>query len=432
MSQKNTAGRRDDLSRREFLQAAAATTAGLALLAAGAVRAAQSKPADELRIAIVGVGAHGRVLVNSCLKTAAVRFKAVCDIWPYNLQYASRLLKKYDQPVNAYADYQDMLDKEKDLDAVLIATPDWVHAEQTIACLKAGKHVYCEKEMATNAADARKVVLAARESGRRLQIGRQHRSNSRYHAALDYIDGKKALGRITHVCGQWHGHKRFDYGWPKGQELDEPALRKYGYDTMERLRNWRWFQKFSAGEIANLGSHQIDVFNWFLHARPLAVYAAGGLDYYDKYEWYDNVSAVYEWQYQWEGKTKTVRGCYRILNTTETGGFLETFVGDEGTLTISELPDVGGLTREVGSPEAEWEKNLQPIRERTYPPIPAPTPPKPPHTQHLENFFEAIRGKAKLNCPPEVAFETAVSVFRANESMKEGKRLTFTPEDFKV
>jgi predicted dehydrogenase len=425
-------------TRREMLRMSAAAAAGALIPAAFPAIAAgpattSAIPGDTLNLAILGAGAHGRSLINCAVKMPGIRFKAVCDIWPYNLQYAARLLKKYDHLVNTYADYQDLLEKEKDLDAVIVATPDWVHAEQALTCLKAGRHVYLEKEMATTVEDARKVVQAARQSGKCVQVGRQHRSNVRYHAALDYIDGKKALGRITHVCGQWHGHKRYDFDWPKGQELDAAALKKYGYDTMERLRNWRWYTRFSAGEVVNLGSHQIDVLNWFLHARPVSVYAGGGLDYYQKHEWYDNLSAIYEWQYQWQGKTHTVRGDYRILNTTEVGGIFETFVGDEGTLTISELADVGGITREPGSPEAEWEKSLQSVKDRTYPPIPAPPgPARSTHAMHLENFLDAVRGRAKLTCPPEVAFPTTVSALKANDSMKEGKRLTFAEEDFRI
>ena len=82
------------------------------------------------------------------LRIPGLRFRAVCDIWKeYNQKRAVNLLRKYKFEVNGYEDYREMLDKEKDLDAVVISTPDFWHAPQTVDCLRAGKHVYCEKEM---------------------------------------------------------------------------------------------------------------------------------------------------------------------------------------------------------------------------------------------------------------------------------------------
>ena len=423
------------LTRRRFLREAAGAGAAAAL--APAVTAAGAGADDDVQVAIIGAGEHGRQLIGWCLKIPGVRFRAVCDIWSFSQRYASRFLKRYDQPVNVYADYREMLAKEKDLAAVIVATPDWVHAEQSVACLKAGLHVYCEKEMSNTPAGCRQMAAAAAATGKLLQVGRQHRSNGRYHEALRMIDAMGAIGRITHVSGQWHGHKRATIGWPEKYAIDAAVLKTYGYDTMERFRNWRWFEKFSGGPVANLGSHQIDVFNWFLRAVPKAVYASGGLDCYGQYEWYDNLNCVYEWDYARQGRTTTVRGAYEILNTTEHGGFFEAFTGTEGVLTISELSAIGGIWREAHAPPAEWEKDLPPAKSpavggRSYGPIPPPAGAQPPHWYHLKNFFDAIRGKAKLTCPAEVGYRTAVAALRANDSLKVGARLTFKPEDFAV
>ncbi|MBM4047077.1 MAG: twin-arginine translocation signal domain-containing protein, partial [Planctomycetes bacterium] len=168
-----------DVTRRDFLRSAAATGAGLVLTRAALAQEAAPKPAD-LNVAVIGTGSQGRILMDACLKIPGIRFKAVCDIWPYSQKYASGILKAYNQEANVYEDYRDMLAKEKDLQAVVIATPDFVHAEQTIACLKAGIHVYCEKEMSNDLAQAKQMVLTARQAGKQLQIGHQRRSNPRY------------------------------------------------------------------------------------------------------------------------------------------------------------------------------------------------------------------------------------------------------------
>ncbi len=435
-----------NLTRRDVLRAAGAAAAVAAAPHVLRGAAPATAPAlaggageDAIDVAIIGAGDHGRHLISHCVKIPGVRLAAVCDIWPYARNYASRLLQKYKHPARPYVDYREMLGAEKGLHAAVVATPDWMHAEQTIACLKAGLHVYCEKEMAITVEDCRRVAATARETGKLLQVGRQHRSNARYQAALELIDKQKALGRLTGAGGQWHGHTRAPQPWPAEGVCDEGTLRKYGYDTMERLRGWRWLEKYSAGEMAGLGSHQVDVFNWFLGSPPKAVYASGGLDYYGQYELYDNIRCVLEWDYAWLGRTTTVRAAYDINTTTEVGGFFETFTGTEGTLTISEIDARGGLLRDRQTPVAEWEKALVPVKTvdvaaRAYGPLGdgEGDAARPVYWRHLKNFFDAIRGKAKLTCPAEVGLTAAVTVLRAIESMKTGKRIELKPEDFRV
>ena len=114
------------------------------------VAAAVTAPADlqEINIALLGAGAQGQVLTDAMLRIPGLRFRAVCDVWTeYNQKRVVNSLKRFKHEVNGYEDYREMLDKEKELDAVVIATPDFWHAQHAIDCLKAGKHVYCEKEM---------------------------------------------------------------------------------------------------------------------------------------------------------------------------------------------------------------------------------------------------------------------------------------------
>jgi len=402
--------------------------------AAPVVAAAGNVPV--LNVAIIGAGDHGRQLVSQCMKLPGLRFRAVCDIWDYSRNYAARQLRKYKHAVNEYVDYRDMLAREKGLDAVIIASPDGFHAEQAIACLAAGAGVYLEKEMALTIADCRRVVQAAKTAGKCLQVGRQHRSNLRYIRALEYIDDKKALGRITHAAAQWHGHRRDKVTWPEKLTIDKARLAAYGFESMEQFCNWRFFAKFAPGEIASLGSHQIDVFNWFLHALPTSVYASGGRDYYDYYELYDNISGIYEWDYDWAGRKTRVRGTCEINNTTEMGGFFETFTGTEGELQISEIATRGGLWRDVSAALAPWEEQLKAkaAREygaRAYGPIAAEDS-QSVYWHHLRNFFNAVRGTEKLTCPGEAGFAAAVACLKANEAMKLGKRLELSAEDYRV
>src|SRR4029078_5476626 len=138
------------------------------------VAAAAEAPAGQqvINVALLGAGAQGQVLTDSMLRITGLRVRAVCDICAeYNKKRVVNSLKKFKHEPNAYEDYREMLDKEKELDAVVIATPHSWHAPPAADCLKAGKHVYCEKEMSTTLEGARSMVAAQRQTGKLLQIG---------------------------------------------------------------------------------------------------------------------------------------------------------------------------------------------------------------------------------------------------------------------
>jgi predicted dehydrogenase len=356
-----------------------------------------------------------------------------------------------------------MLDKEKDLDAVIIATPDFWHTEHTEACLEAGLHVYCETAMSNTIEGARKMVEAARRTGKLLQIGCQRRSNPRYiHCYEKLLKNNKVLGRITAVSGQWNRIVRGPMGWPQRAALDQPTLERYGYESMAQFRNWRWYRGLGGGPVVDLGSHQVDIFNWFLKANPGSVIASGRTSYLDKYthQWYDTVMVVYEY----ETNSGPVSAYYQILSHNRNEGYSEKFMGDRGTLTISQADYLTKIDPELMNSEyKEWawyvkegrlrgpEEIMQGIDELTIPQLIklltiAETPPgrrlhdlslpvkmnKPYHQPHLENFFDAIAGKAALNCPAEVGYKTAVAVLKVNEVIQAGRKLEFRPDEFVV
>jgi predicted dehydrogenase len=459
MSERNT---NRGIDRRSFLRSAAAVGAPIlsgVLSPAVLGQAGGSKKEDDIiNVALLGVGEQGDVLMNSCRNIPGVRFKAVCDVWEaWNLKRMSNKLKKYKIEHNTYTDYKEMLDKEKGLQAVIIATPDFWHAEQTVDCLKAGLHVYCEKEMSNTLEGAKKMVQAVKETGKLLQIGHQRRSNPRYlHCYDKLIKDAKLLGRLTTINGQWNRSKVAceDLLWPKGTDIDEATLQKYGFKSMQQFRNWRWYKGLGGGPIIDLGSHQIDIYSWFLEANPKSVMASGGTDYWKGREWYDNAMAIYEY----ETKQGIVRAFYQTITTNTGNGYFELFMGDEGTLLISESSGRGDVYREKWLPDDHWDKWVKAgylkappeekkeekpaagaeaavdVRESPKPPrfdLPV-TMNKPYHQPHLENFFDAIRGKAKLTCPAEVGYETTVTVLKVNEAIEAGKKLEFKPEDFKV
>ncbi|MDR1010899.1 MAG: Gfo/Idh/MocA family oxidoreductase [Opitutaceae bacterium] len=445
----HTPGSTPLFSRRKFLATGALATAGLVLsrTAPFAIAQAGRSPNSELNIALVGLGAQGRILLEAMLNIPGLKFRAVCDIWKYALQYGQNKLKKAGHDVRAYADIEDMLAKEKDLDAAIIATPDFWHSPHTVLCHKAGLHVYCEKMMSNTVEGARAMVKAMQASGKLLQIGHQRRSNPRYlHVYNNLIRTAKLQGKFVGANAQWNRAVTDDLGFPKAYAIDTATLQKYGFKDMHQFRNWRWFRDLSGGPISDLGAHQIDVFAWFLGVNPTAVFATGGVDYYKQHEWYDNVMCVYEFPLP----TGTARTFYQVQTATSSGGgYFENFMGDEGSITISENPKLTKVYREDRAPEWEqWVKKNY-LRKTVAPPEPdtksvidiretkalaAYDVPivlnKPIHQPHLENFFSAVRGAAKLTCGGEHAFESEVPIYRVNDSVAAGQRLEFKPGDF--
>ena len=460
------------INRRNFLHSTAAAGAGLAFSQGAFGRINGGKKPDEINVALLGAGEQGKVLMEACRKIPGIRFRAVCDIWPYNRKWVSGRLRAYRHEHNAYVDYKEMLDREKDLDAVIIATPDFWHADHTVDCLNAGLHVYCEKEMSNTLDGARKMVQAAKETGRLLQIGHQRRSNPRYvFSRENIIDGAKLLGQIAAVHGQWNRSPAPSRIVPKGKGIDTETLARYGYKSMEQFRNWRWYKGLGGGPIVDLGSHQIDIYNWFLGTNPKSVMASGRTNFYDKktHEWYDTVMAIFEY----ETAQGNVTAFYQTISSSGSGGYFENFMGSEGSLVISESGNRCEIYRDTKT-APEWDEwveagllhkqcecetecienaidkcieecrcpqiveketgTLVDVRESVPPPkydLPVAMT-KKYHQPHLENFFDAIRGKTRLNCPAEIGYETAVAVLKVNEAAEAGRKLEFQPDEFAV
>ena len=453
------------LNRRDFLRSAALTGAGALLSRTLAAQDAAAKAKDEITVALVGIGNQGAKLLEYAYRIPGVRFVAVCDIWEQqNLKRGRNWLKARDTVVNDYTDYREMLEKEKDLDAVIVATPDFWHAEHAIACLEAGKHVYCEKEMAQSLESSLKMVEAGKRSPKMFQIGHQRRSNPIYLMALKAIQETGLCGKITNCYAQWNrGVQEYNVlSEARRARLEIPAekLKSYGYENMEQFLNWRWFKKYSAGPIADLGSHQIDIFSWFLKANPSKVLALGSTSYFGR-EWYEDVSCMYEYETEWQGKKGSARAYYQILNTNSFGDYYERFSGDGGSLTISESPDRCFFVPERGMNLPDWlaqaptmkilarETPQGTVGKDAYQLIPAFRKWGDEgaaaiqavedcewglHQLHLANFFGAIRANDKklLTCPPEDAYATAMAVLSVIPAIESGGMKGFKPEDFRA
>jgi len=442
-----------ELNRRLFVKASALSAVAMPAIRSLALDA-KDKVENVVNVAVIGYGAEGEILTDAALKIPGIRFKAVCDVWEYRRKMARGRLRALGHDVKVFEDYKEMLAEMKgQIEAVIIATPDWMHHTHSIACMEAGLDVYCEKEMSNSLENAKQMVLTSLSTKKLLQIGHQRRSNPRYMHAINRVMREgKMLGRVTHAYAQWNRSVAPFIAAPPRYIIKPEILQKYGYENMEQFLNWRWFRKHGGGPMVDLGSHQIDLFFWLWDGQPLSVTAIGGNDYY-KREMNDNVMAMYEFK----AKDGFVgRAYYQVLTTSSRGGFYEQFMGEDGSLTLSEV-SARGNTVQRESRAKPWDVFAKqglvlPLKQTVKQTVTTnaavdvrvtaeaegwPLPVellKPAHQPHLENFFNAVRAQDKsiLTCPAELAYESAVAVLAVNKAVAQRTPVYFKPEEFHV
>jgi predicted dehydrogenase len=282
------------LSRRRFLQAAA----GVALAAhVSPADAAQQQPprADRVRLGIVGVAGQGDYNLRHVAHEEIV---ALCDV---DQNRAGPARKQYPK-ARFFDDFHRLID-QKELDAVVISTPDHTHAVIAAAALRAGKHVYCEKPLAHSVHEVRTIMELAR--GRKLatQLGTQIHAGDNYRRVVELVRaGAVGPVRRVHVwcstrpSARRRAAKQMDV--PKGLNYDlwlGPAPHR-PYDTAHVPYHWRWYWEFGGGVLADMGCHFIDLAHWALDLRtPTTVAATGRVTYKGDNDVPDLMQVEYEY-----------------------------------------------------------------------------------------------------------------------------------------
>lgn len=420
---------KDGLTRRDFLKGSVATAAAIGLGTVGVFTHAQAEmigPNDTINAAFVGVGSQGSMLLGNAIKVPNVKWVACCDIQPSHLQHGLDVAKG----AEGYDDYHKLLER-KDIQAIVAAVPLAVHAPLVIEALRAGKHVFSEKMMAYTIEDAKHMARVARQTGKKLQIGHQRRSNPTYQHAYKMIkDGM--IGELTSVEAVWNRNASWRRPVPK--------------DSTEELTNWRLYRKSSHGMMAELGSHQIDVVNWMIGEVPSAVVGIGGLNYWkDGRDIFDNVQVIFEYP-------GGVKMTFQSLTTNQFSGCHEKIMGTKGTVVLSEgAPCM--LYHEPKTDEEVWESmaHKETTDGKTGIVLDASKSPrlvqaaaqgtsiagadnlkKSPYLLELEDFFLTIRDGHEPLCSPKIGLETCVAAIKANEAMDAKRWLDIPAEIYKI
>ena len=263
------------MQRRNFIRQSSITLTGL-LLHNELWALSQKLPGEKVTIGIIGCGSRGVGLMH-VLKELQDKFQitAVCDILDFRFKEAGKVGVGN---IKEYKDYRKLLD-DKSIQAVVIATPEYLHYQMAADALKAGKHVYLEKTMTYSIQQSIDLVgLAKSHSKQVLQVGHQLPYTPLYIKVKEMIE-KGYLGKITQVeC-------RYDMHNDLRRPVPDPAL--------EKIINWRMYKAYSGGLTAEILSHQMQYINWALDTHPNEVFSTGGIDFYkDGRETYDNVQVM--------------------------------------------------------------------------------------------------------------------------------------------
>lgn len=269
-----------NLSRRKFILTGTAALSGAAAFGysdLSFMKLSSSGKADILRIGLIGSGSRGSGMAHILKELPGLAVVACCDIVPEHLQKGLSLAAK---GAKGYTDYRKMLE-DKSIDAVIIATPLYLHYPMALDAIAAGKHVYMEKTMTYDISQALDMVKKVKASNLVFQIGHQYRYYALYHKIHEILS-QGWCGKLTHFECQYHRND----DWRK--PVKDPQ--------QERMINWRMYREYSGGLMAELCAHQIDIVNWMTGSHPVKVSGLGGIDYWkDGRETYDNVRTVYEY-----------------------------------------------------------------------------------------------------------------------------------------
>jgi predicted dehydrogenase len=414
------------MNRRDFLQTGAA---GLALSAAQAHAAPGTKPP---RVGLIGCGWYGKCDLFRLIQVAPVEVVSLCDVDRKLLAEAAEMVSARQvskRRPRTYGDYRQML-REKDLDIVLVVTPDHWHALPTIAALEAGADVWVQKPISVDIVEGQAMVAAARRLKRVVQVGTQRRSTPHLAEARDRILKEGLLGRIAHVEIYCYYHMRARENPPDAKPPDHldyemwtgPAPMR-PYNSLVHPRRWRAFMEYGNGIVGDMCIHMLDMVRWMMGLGwPRRISSSGGIlvDRKSRANITDTQTANFDF------------GDLSVVWTHRTWGqppdpnypWGATFYGDRGTLKVSVMsydftpmgkgkPVHRDVTYELEKyPEDKTERDLE---RHVAPAI----------RRHMQDFLTAIRTRGRPVADIEEGHISTASCILANLSQRLNRTLAW-------
>ena len=433
------AEKKTSIKRRDFAKlAGAAALAGPSLNVLGAN--------DRVRVACVGYSDRfrGSLLPTFMAAQKDLNFDmvAVADLWKKRLYENAKpeLEKKLGHAIETYTSDMDLYEHGKDIDAVIISTADFQHAQHATHAVNAGKDAYCEKPMAEDMYSAnmlKDAVDAKRNAGFApgavIQIGSQRRSGAAYHAAKDYIKSGK-FGNISFIDLCWNVNQ--SRRWRRSEQL-VASLKKedidwnmwlldrdpdeYQFDPRKYLE-FRLFWPFSSGIPGQWMCHQIDTVAWFtgLNYPRKAVASGGTYAWADGRQSYDTFTTILEYGED-NNPGKGFQAVFQSRQTNAARGNVEKYYGPGGTIDL-----IKGVVSNEGVEKAKpHEEKLTERYEKAE--TAANTGGDSLTRAHMRNWMECVRSRQNPNAPVEAGYWHTVSLIMANAAMRTGLVGTFDP-----
>jgi predicted dehydrogenase len=424
---------RSAISRREFLRASGKAAAGVGIGMAlpniflNRTKAASGEnPSEFVRVGFIGVGGQGMSNMGAMIRNAV----AVCDVDSDHLAKAKKRVEDTNKrPCAVYKDYRQMLES-KEIDAVLIATPDHWHALPTIHACEAGKDVYCEKPLTLTVNEGKAMVKAARRYKRVVQTGSQQRSDKKFLQAAEYVRNGR-LGKIKRVLVGLTG-----VNWTKDPlvadseppaELDYnlwlgPApLRPYNKQRVHYF--FRFFWNYSGGQMTNWGAHHLDITQWALgmdDSGPVEIDGKGWFDEQKRFETPNRFNITYKYG---NGTIVECRSpqikvtefladkqeqAREILNGKEEfNGCI--FEGEKGLLYVNR----GTVS---AWPDSIFEEPIKDTDTRLY-----------ASREHHEDWLNCIKSRNNPICDVGIGHRSATVCHLGNISIRAGRKIKWDP-----
>jgi predicted dehydrogenase len=388
------------------------------LIAGGGALLARAAPSDQITLGVIGSGGRGMSVMTVFQKDPAVRVGAICDVYEPNLEKAMAAAAKFqgNQP-KAYSNYRRLLE-DKEIQAVLIATPEHWHHRMVLDALAAGKDIYIEKPLCQTPEQGVELLEAERRSKSIVQVGMQRRSYDLFLEARKVV-ASGTLGTVRMVRSWWLNNYLGEApvtkleGKLNWEQWQGPAKR-HPFDPM-RFRNWRFFTDYAGGIVADQGAHVYDGIHLLMGAGyPLAVTAAAGRPHRMGVETPESVVVTAQYP---EDFIAVFSINYAAMRYKARNDQLNQLDGDKARL------DIGREEFRVYQRDSEES----PIITRTS----AEGFGKATEL-HVQNFLECIRTRKTPTAPMALGFQAALVVQMANISLKQGRRVRWEAAQQKV
>jgi predicted dehydrogenase len=407
----------DRFTRRDFARSAGLATA----LSYSRILGAN----DRLRMGYIGLGNRGDQVHDAFLEHGDQQTVAVCDLRDDYMDFA---IKKSRANPKKYHDYKKLLE-DKDVDAVVVATPDQWHAMMFVDACHAGKDVYVEKPLSLTVAEGRRMVEVARQSNRVTQVGIHRRSAVFCKEAAEFVRsggiGHVTVARAYHILNSWPNGigNPADSAPPDAAMWDQwlgPAP-KVPYNQNRMFYDFRWFYDYSGGQVTNFGVHYMDQMRWCLGKEaPKSVVAMGGkLAVKDNREIPDTLEVIWDFdgtlvmfaQYNANSAPGNLQGSEMEFRGTKGTMYIH---GNRWEVVPEKVTDKISYAR---TPlDRESEKSYNPSRK------PAMEPKKMSGSQdtafHARNFLDCAKSRAKCNCDIEIGHRSTSATLIANIAHK--------------